>query len=228
MMNMVSKSSSILMAIGIVAVAAVAIIGLGYAYTASTDNEGNTSVAKYITLNQGNVQGVSYTGAFDNAIKFDTVTGSSGTTYSLNQDQFVTIIDNDGLTPDVKAASLGSLTINVTKTTNNEDNFKFSVQKIGNGTMSGTFYISIAVNGSNAVVRQFDAANENFYQSISNDDHTAATTKNSATNVAAGTTTTIVVTMYVSAMDNVTNPDNAKPLNDVTFRFKADVPEPQA
>lgn len=212
MMNMVSKSSSILMAIGIVAVAAVAIIGLGYAYTATTENTDNSSAAKYITLSQGD-----YDGVFNGAVKYDTVTTSTGTTKTFNTEQLREILTG------VNAISLGSATLTVAQTGGASD-YNFYVKNTS-GTMSGTFYVGITVGGQEKI-RAYTPGAENYYSSASGD---SAVTSAPATLAVGSSVTSITVTMYVSAMTAPTeNADVVLPLNDVTFQFRAIVPEPQA
>ena len=209
MMNMVSKSTSILMAIGIVAVAAVAIIGLGYAYTATTDNTDNTSAVTYITLSQSD-----YDGVFNGAVKYNTVTTSTGTTKTFDTEQLQTIFDS------TKAISLGTASFTVAQTGTASD-YNFSVQKTA-GTMTGTFYIKTTIGGV-STIRLFDSSATNYYSSAAGHDAVTSAPGSLAVDDAV---TSITVEMFVAAMpDPTANAEVVKPLNGVTFQFKAIVPE---
>jgi len=216
---MVSKSTSILLAVAVVVVGAIAIVGLGYAYTASTDNSGNTSEVSYITLTQDDAD---YANAFNGSVKYDTKTyyenSQVKTTYTFNTDQLKVLYGN------VKGVELGSVIITVAKT-GNTDNIKFSVANTSDSGLTGTFYIGIQAGTGAEVIREFNSTQntENFLKTIAGDDHTAVTDMGQADSTSE---TTITVKLYCSEMPEPTEGAAiVKPLNGVTFQFKATVPE---
>ena len=71
-------------AVAVIMLCAVAIIGVGYAYTAQTNNSGNDVTSEYITLTQSG-EG-KYKFANDLYVYYNTVnTGVDETTYTLAQ-----------------------------------------------------------------------------------------------------------------------------------------------
>ena len=202
-----------MLAVAIIAIGAVAIIGVAYAYTASTDNTGNTSGSEYITLSQGNTVG-DYTGAFDVTVKYDTVTAVTGepatvtTTYTLAAGQTSEIITG------VNAVCLGEKTITVNAT--NGANYIFSVgQKTTNG-MSGTFYIGITADaGENIRAFTTTTGTANYYKT--GNDHETVTVKANASPIPKATGSIVVKLYYVPTTYDV------QPLTNVTFEFKAEV-----
>ena len=69
--------SRLLTTIAILAVVALSFVTIGFAYTASTENSGNTVVSEYVVLDQTNYDVTS------EDIKFDTITTELGTVYQL-------------------------------------------------------------------------------------------------------------------------------------------------
>lgn len=207
---MVSKSTSILLAVAVVAVSAVAIIGLGYAYTASTENSGNTTTSKYITLNQA-----TYADNFDGRITYSTSNNGTNVTYTL--DGAVELGDSG-----TSGVLLGSTTVQVVRTNANET-FKFSVSKFS-GDMTGTFWIGIQVQGSDEQFRPFTVGSENYYHLYVNNDeiakHAAVTDAGNAD--AISNSPDITVKFYITGLNSATTaPTEVQPLNNVTFKFTA-------
>jgi len=229
---MVSKSTSILLAVAVVAVSAVAIIGLGYAYTASTENSGNTTAVKYITLtpNEGSGESwsSSYTGAFDNPVKYNTVNNGGTITYTVNTEQIVDI-DGDGNGTD-NGILLGTAKIVIAPETGGTvPAFKFSVARTA-GTMTGTYKIAYSTSensGYNYRSFSFDNASTSIINYYASGDGDAVTNGANAGTFSAGTTEVYVKLFYVVGAnpEGSTTLSNVTPLSGVTFQFKAEVPE---
>ena len=217
---MVSRNTSILLAVAIIAIGAVAIIGVAYAYTASTDNTGNTSGDEYIILSQGG----SYTGAFNGNVKYDTITNSTGTTYEISSDQFKQILSSEqmGGGAAVYATCLGTKDITVTGY-NNATNFKFSVSQKETDGMTGTYYIGIKVGNGDEQIRAFTSTTgtANYYKETSNGDHgdVPLFANGTAIDAVDDGSVTITVKLYLTTISGsalLTTP----PLNNVAFEFK--------
>jgi len=71
--------SKALLAMALVLVMAAAFTTIGMAYTASTDNSGNTATSEYIVLEQTN-----YTFSSNSGLRFDIITTKTGTVYQTN------------------------------------------------------------------------------------------------------------------------------------------------
>jgi len=218
---MANKNTNMILAVAVIAVCAIAIIGVGYAYTATTENTGNDSSVKYITLTQGDTT-AKYANAFDKEITYDTkravVNDTVTTTYTLTPGQAETSFAVSGVT----AVKLGVVEINTSKV-NTKDGFKFSVTN--EGTMNGTFYIGIKV-GDSEIIRAYTPGSPNYYQTTS-DDHSTVTEDTNASIISPGSATVdkITVSMYLGVPPSTapTSP-NDKPLNDVKFIFTATAP----
>ena len=219
-----------ILAVAVIAVCAIAIIGVGYAYTATTENTGNDSSVKYITLTQGKNStaaeaAATYANAFDKEITYDTKTAVVGnivtTTYTLTAGQAVDPAPITGLS----LVKLGEVQINTSKV-NTKDGFKFFVT---NGdTMTGTFYIGIDV-GTDKTLREYTSKANNYYKTgTDNGAVTEDTATSNVTVISSGSATvdTITVSMYYSAPAEPPASPNNKPLQDVTFTFTAVAVEP--
>ena len=79
----------LVLAIAIVAVLAMAFTSVGYAYTASTENSGNSVTSQYVTLTQ---QNYTFNG---NAVSFDVIETEAGIKYQLNG-RTVSLVDIEG------------------------------------------------------------------------------------------------------------------------------------
>lgn len=220
---MANKNTNMILAVAVIAVCAIAIIGVGYAYTATTENTGNDSSVKYITLSQGDNTSARYANAFDKEITYDTKTVADGntvkTTFTLSPNQAVSSF----AVTDVTAVKLGEVEINTSKL-NTTDGFKFSVTNTE--TMSGTFYIGIKVGTGSEIIRAYTPGSSNYYQTTP-DDHSAVTAGTNASIISSGSTTVdkITVSMYLGVNPSTapTTP-NDKPLQNVTFTFTAEAP----
>ena len=71
--------SKALLAMALVLVMAAAFTTIGMAYTASTDNSGNTATSEYVVLEQTN-----YTFSSASGLRFDIITTKAGTVYQAN------------------------------------------------------------------------------------------------------------------------------------------------
>jgi hypothetical protein len=68
--------SKIALAVSMIAVIGLAFVGIGMAYTSSTENSGNELSSEYVVLEQNN-----YSFGTNSALKFNTVTTKTGSTY---------------------------------------------------------------------------------------------------------------------------------------------------
>ncbi|MBE6524796.1 MAG: hypothetical protein E7Z65_08035 [Thermoplasmata archaeon] len=89
--------------IATIAVIALVAVGVGYAYTAITNNEGNTTTVEYVTLTQNGTGAYQFVNAEDNEIYFDTVGKSTGIEYSLTDES-----DYNHIVPGARVIKMGN------------------------------------------------------------------------------------------------------------------------
>jgi len=96
-------------AVAVIVMCAAGLVGAGYAYTASTTNDGNNASSEYLVLSQDGPG--AYTFVNKQAIYYDTVNrkvdGAVGTAYTLAGDTIALDINNDS-TDDYTAVKLGN------------------------------------------------------------------------------------------------------------------------
>lgn len=214
MMNMVSKSSSILMAIGIVAVAAVAIIGLGYAYTASSTNTGNELDASYLTVSQ-----TAYADGFeDNAVVFNTSkTGAETVTYTLS-----------GTASKSTGAAIAGIELGTTPTSGyyvsgeggkiiyELGSNAYTIEKTGMDSMP-TYSLKFKTTAGT-----LDTSHYNFYVSVGDSKYYAFT--GTEITIATGLTdTSATVHLYMANGEIGPTSASQKPMTGVTFVLTAEV-----
>lgn len=213
-----------ILAVAVIAVCAIAIIGVGYAYTATTQNSDNTSTVKYIELNQGTT-GDAYVSGYTAGITYNTVnTAPNVTSYTINNEE-----ELNGLT-NVKAVKLGTVVVNVVKSTGNTDAFKFSVKNIDdpNDTTdkitlgdNGKLYVGFILNNEAATtekVREYTINVDNYYDTTTTAG-SAATDKNAAATI---NPTKITVNLYYAPNNDGAAPGTLEPLKNVDFVFTAE------
>ena len=123
-------NSKLALAVTIIAVMGVAFAGIGYSYTATTENSGNTLTSEYAVLEQHN-----YTYG-NEEIRFNTITTSAGSVYKLtktsNSNPVDTVCTIGGTT--YKGIQIGtSDTLKATKVGNDTGSLKVHVMTFGPG-----------------------------------------------------------------------------------------------
>lgn len=225
MMNMVSKSSSILMAIGIVAVAAVAIIGLGYAYTASTQNADNDAIAGYLLLTQ-----TDYDHGFeDNKVAYNT-SNPDGTNVTYT---FAGTVESNGSAVSANQLKNAVETDKVyyhTAVTENE--FGDKVYELGNSlfTLTSTQLGNIPAYSIKVETTGLETTYYKYYLTVNSGVDFYPLVNSTATVIpvaSPGTTSDeITIHLYVASNANVVAALNSAvttPLADTTFTVTAEV-----
>lgn len=181
-------------------VIAAATIGVAYGYWATTQNTDNTSDEAYIIITPSGPS--AYTGAFSSTIKYDTVNDSGTITYSLSDGQTTEItVGSD----EIECVKLGELTIGITQQ-GGPVAFDFTMTRVS-GTMTGTFYVGVSTST--------DGTNWSAYTY-------QAFTSNSFDNLSSSTVSMKVALFVDSAFQPDSNATPVNPLDNVTFRFKAE------
>ena len=112
----------------------ISMLGIAYAITfqGETANTGNDDDSQYIVLTLGDNTASDYSGSFaQNKIYYDTVTDSTGTTWTPQLD---TDTDNDSVNDSVKT---GFVILNVDTT----DSFEYDIKMSKTGTMDTTKFV---------------------------------------------------------------------------------------
>jgi hypothetical protein len=82
MREMEARIMKITAAAAVIMICAVAIVGVSYAYTASTENDGNNAASQYVKLSQGGTGNYTFTKDGTTTVYYDTVNTTDSSTYS--------------------------------------------------------------------------------------------------------------------------------------------------
>lgn len=218
---MENKARKMFAAVVVIMLCAVAIVGIGYAYNASTTNSGNTATSEYVTLTQianGESQG-QYTFTNDNQkIYYNTNTTSNDggttvvTTYTLDNERTVNT--------SYKAVVLGkSFKIQATQTGGTYENMTCTVTKTaGSVSFNGEWKILLHVttkDDSLADQEQWIVYDGSEFSS------TFTIYKNSTSEPTGYNLAAVEVYFGYVANNPPTTAPNATPLNGVSFAFTA-------
>ena len=220
----------------IIGIAAVSMVGIGYAYTAMTISEDNSVDVAYLTITPSDGTNAVYSGSFSENVYFDTQTvltdkGQEAdpryvqeVIYSLADGTFETIGGHE-------YSSLGVLylTVNETKST---DDYKVAVtvdDGDGLNTTDFSYYVFFQIGSADSYDDAKTAAEADtgsFVQmTLSSGDMVAQTS--TITNDEDNTHTVVLVTVYVgmNGGDSITRPLSSlldtEVLDEVSFRFTA-------
>lgn len=146
-MNKNKKKLLTIFALGILAISTIA-IGFAVTYYGETSTSGNTNESRHIVITIGNNLETDYEGNFDNPVRFDTVTTSTGTTWIPKCDSSC-----DGM----DAVSLGTITLHVDET--NTTNYYLTMATTG--AMDHSKFI-VGVRVGSAAEQYFNSSSYEF------------------------------------------------------------------
>lgn len=187
-----------------IAVIALVAVGVGYAYTAATQNTGNVVNPEYGVLTPSG-----YSAAFSKNIVWDTLNTSNeatGTSYTLNTtDNTITQANVDDDPADEYLVNLGTLTLTLNNT-NMQGSDTYILKVKSNSALTGSFYAGVQYGGAETI----------HYFELSN----TAGTEVAISDSQAKTVTTQTVTLYAVFDSNTTTTAPADKFN-TTFTFTA-------
>ena len=207
-------------------------VGIGYAYTAITENSGNNATSEYLVVTPSDGADPAYSDSFDKEIAYDTVKISGKVKYSITTSEQVTLDGN-------KVAEIGTIYIIVDQTKTKATTYDFNFMATS-GTIDTTHFVykvsTKTGSGANAGAAQTAAA----AASATINSYVAATgmTISGATVTASTPYTCYILTLYAglstdgsTIVDEVQVADASLPLpvellNNVTFTFKATAANP--
>ncbi|MBO4552553.1 MAG: hypothetical protein J5673_05090 [Candidatus Methanomethylophilaceae archaeon] len=225
------NNKKIMLSLAMVAVIAVAAIGIGYAYQASTQNSDNQVDSEYLTIvpTTDGSTGEIYSNSFDKKIAYDTEKIEGNVKYSLAEELRTTV---DGR----QAIEIGTLYLtidhqNATTPAAYDLNIKATVEGVGSGLDVTNFLYKVAIKtGTGANVGAAKSAAEGAGASYYNYVPASGVTIPSVEKT--GDYRVALVTLYVCIKDadeKTVEDESAatpaalptEPLHEVTFSFKA-------
>lgn len=202
------NNKRITLSLAIVTIIAVAAIGIGYAYTASTINSGNTATSEYLTLVQNGSGAYMFTTNGHSEVEWNTVDGknTNGDPVAITNFKLASPIANDDNSTPFGVYSLQqvgedfTIIATSTNTTVSSQTCSITPSNTGFNTVIGTgtavYFLKVTVNSATPVTTFFKYDSGAFKQWVSSNDSVSDITTFTITTPNSSVFDTTTVSVY--------------------------------